>query len=81
MLNFHTAGESHGKALMTLVEGLPADIEIDADIINDFLKRRQQGYGRGLRMDIEKDKVEIIYGIRNGKTIGSPVGMMIQNKD
>jgi len=81
MLNFHTAGESHGKALMTIVEGLPADIEIDADIINDFLKRRQKGYGRRLRMDIEKDKVEIISGIRDGKTIGSPVGMMIQNKD
>ena len=81
MLNFHTAGESHGKALMTIVEGLPADIEIDTEIINNFLKRRQQGYGRGLRMDIEKDKVEIISGIRDGKTIGSPVGMMIQNKD
>mgnify|MGYP006286546953 CR=1 FL=1 len=81
MLNFHTAGESHGKALMAIVEDLPADIEVNVDIINKYLKRRQQGYGRGQRMDIEKDKVEIISGIRDGKTIGSPVGMMIQNKD
>ena len=81
MLNFHTAGESHGKALLSIVEGLPADIEIDLNIINNFLKRRQQGYGRGNRMQIEKDKVEIISGIRNSKTIGSPVGMMIKNKD
>ncbi|MCF8002493.1 MAG: chorismate synthase [Halanaerobiales bacterium] len=81
MLNFHTAGESHGKALMSIVEGLPADIEVDVNIINDYLERRQQGYGRGNRMKIEKDKVEIISGIRNGKTIGTPVGMMIKNKD
>ena len=81
MLNFHTAGESHGKALMSIVEGLPADIEVDVNIINDYLERRQQGYGRGNRMQIEKDKVEIISGIRDGKTIGSPVGMMIKNKD
>ena len=81
MLNFHTAGESHGKAFIAIVEGLPADIKVDVNIINDYLKRRQKGYGRGQRMDIEKDKVEIISGIRDGKTIGSPVGMMIQNKD
>src|SRR6056297_3480089 len=81
MLNFHTAGESHGKALLSIVEGLPADIEVDLNIINNYLKRRQQGYGRGNRMKIEKDKVEIISGIRDGKTIGSPVGMMIRNKD
>lgn len=81
MLNFHTAGESHGKALMSIIEGLPADIEVDVKIINNYLKRRQQGYGRGGRMQIEEDKVEIISGIRDGKTLGSPVGMMIKNKD
>jgi chorismate synthase len=81
MLNFHTAGESHGKALLSIVEGLPADIEINLNIINNYLKKRQQGYGRGNRMQIEKDKVEIISGIRDGKTIGSPVGMMIRNED
>ena len=81
MLNFHTAGESHGKALVSIVEGLPADIEINIELINDYLKRRQQGYGRGKRMDIESDQVEILSGIRNGKTLGSPIAMIIQNKD
>ena len=81
MLNFHTAGESHGKALVSIVEGLPADIEINIELINDYLKRRQQGYGRGKRMDIESDQVEILSGIRNGKTLGSPIAILIQNTD
>jgi chorismate synthase len=81
MLNFHTAGESHGKALVSIVEGLPADIEIDTELINEFLKRRQQGYGRGKRMEIESDKVEILSGVRDGLTLGSPIAMLIQNKD
>ena len=81
MLNYSTAGESHGRALMVIVEGLPAGIEVDRDLINEKMARRQGGYGRGGRMKIESDRVEIIAGIRAGKTIGSPVGLMIANKD
>jgi chorismate synthase len=78
---FTTAGESHGKALITIVEGLPAGMPLDVDSINHELWRRQQGYGRGGRMKIEKDEVEILSGIRHGKTLGSPVALMIENKD
>ncbi|MBA2336036.1 MAG: chorismate synthase [Blastocatellia bacterium] len=78
---FTTAGESHGKALVAIVEGLPAGLEIDISKINHELWRRQQGYGRGGRMKIESDKVEIISGIRHGKTLGSPVALMIENRD
>jgi chorismate synthase len=78
---FTTAGESHGKALLAIVEGLPADLEIDLAKINFELWRRQQGYGRGGRMKIESDKVEILSGIRHGKTLGSPVALMIENRD
>jgi len=81
MLDFRTAGESHGKGIMAIVEGLPAGIKIDKKIINEKLRRRQGGYGRGGRMEIEKDKIEIISGIRKTKTIGSPVGLLIYNKD
>jgi chorismate synthase len=78
---FTTAGESHGKALITLVEGLPAGLPIDIEAINHELWRRQQGYGRGGRMKIESDTVEFLSGVRHGKTLGSPVAMMIENRD
>ena len=78
---FVTAGESHGKALVAIVEGLPAGLEINVEKINHELWRRQQGYGRGGRMKIESDKVEILSGIRHGKTLGSPVALMIENRD
>ena len=78
---FLTAGESHGKCLTAIIEGIPAGFEIDINSINEDLKRRQQGYGRGGRMKIETDTVEITSGVRFGKTIGSPVTLVIQNKD
>lgn len=78
---FTTAGESHGKALVALVEGLPAGLEIDVEKINFELWRRQQGYGRGGRQKIEKDEVQILSGIRHGKTLGSPVALIIENRD
>lgn len=78
---FTTAGESHGKALMAIIEGVPAGLPIDPAAIDHELWRRQQGYGRGGRMKIEDDKIEIISGIRHGRTLGSPIGLMIENKD
>jgi chorismate synthase len=79
--NFITAGESHGKGLVAIVEGLPAGLTIEAAYINHQLWRRQQGYGRGGRMKIERDEVEIVSGVRHGKTIGSPVSFLIRNRD
>lgn len=76
-----TAGESHGQALVGIVEGLPAGVSIPSEYINHQLWRRQQGYGRGGRMRIESDRVEILSGVRFGKTIGSPVSFVIRNKD
>lgn len=81
MIRFLTAGESHGKALTTIVDGFPSNINIDSDYINYQLKRRQSGYGRGLRMKIENDKVEILSGVRFGKTLGTPISLLINNKD
>lgn len=81
MIRFLTAGESHGKALTIIVDGIPSNLKITAEYINDQLKRRQAGYGRGTRMKIESDHVEILSGIRYGKTLGSPVSMLINNKD
>lgn len=78
---FLTAGESHGKCLTAIIEGLPSGFEISPDFINEELKRRQSGYGRGGRMKIEADTVEITSGVRFGKTLGSPVTLVIQNKD
>lgn len=78
---FLTAGESHGKALTAIIEGVPAGFIIDEDFINNELKRRQSGYGRGERMKIETDKVEITSGVRFGKTLGSPITLVIKNKD
>lgn len=81
MIRFLTAGESHGKSLMTIVEGFPSNIPISSSFINKQLARRQTGYGRGGRMKIENDSAEILSGVRFGKTLGSPIGMLIQNKD
>jgi chorismate synthase len=78
---FTTAGESHGKALVAIVEGLPAGVPVDIEAINHELWRRQQGYGRGGRMKIEKDEVEILSGVRHGLTLGSPIALMIKNDD
>lgn len=80
-LSYRTAGESHGKALIAFVEGMPAGVTIDTDLINHELLRRQGGYGRGGRQKIETDKAEFLTGVRMGKTIGSPITMLIPNKD
>ncbi|MEO8500066.1 MAG: chorismate synthase [Vicinamibacteria bacterium] len=76
-----TAGESHGPAVLCLVEGLPAGLEIRKDRINAELARRQKGYGRGGRMKIEQDEVEILAGVRHGLTLGSPVTLVVRNQD
>ncbi len=81
LIRFLDAGESHGKALVAIIEGLPSNFYIDIDKINEELGRRQQGYGRGERMKIEKDKVEIWSGIRGNKTTGNPLTLVIYNKD
>ena len=81
MLRFLTAGESHGPALVVILEGMPAGVPLDAATIDDDLRRRQLGYGRGRRMAIEQDRVEILSGIRRGETLGSPIAFAIHNKD
>jgi chorismate synthase len=81
MLRFLTAGESHGKALVMILEGLPAGLAIDFEAVTTQLRRRQGGYGRGRRMAIESDRAEPIAGIRHGLTTGAPVALMIPNKD
>lgn len=81
ILRFLTSGESHGPGLNAIVEGVPAGINIDNDFINKELERRQAGYGRGGRMSIEKDKAEILSGVRFSKSIGSPISLFIKNKD
>src|SRR5262245_50979244 len=81
MLRFLTAGESHGPALTVIVEGLPAGVPVDRALVDADLRRRQGGYGRGGRMKIEKDAVEVLSGVRHGRTLGSPVSLLIRNKD
>lgn len=81
MLRFLTAGESHGQALTAIIEGLPAGIKIDLTKINLLLQRRQGGYGRGKRMEIEQDRVEFLAGLRGLVTLGSPLTMQIKNRD
>ncbi|MEK6281639.1 MAG: chorismate synthase [Acidobacteriota bacterium] len=81
MLRFTTAGESHGRALVAILEGLPAGLPVDVAQINHELERRQWGYGRGSRMKIEQDQVEILSGVRHGLTLGSPIALVIENKD
>lgn len=81
MFRFLTAGESHGKGLMTIIEGIPAGVEISEEYIDRELARRQGGYGRGGRMQIEKDRAEILSGVRHGFAIGSPISLLILNRD
>ncbi|NMW17999.1 MAG: chorismate synthase [Chlorobiaceae bacterium] len=81
MIRYFTAGESHGPALSAIVEGMPAGVPISSEEINAQLARRQQGHGRGGRMKIETDKAEVLSGIRFGKTIGSPIALVIKNRD
>ncbi|MBI3404388.1 MAG: chorismate synthase [Acidobacteria bacterium] len=81
MLRFFTAGESHGQALVVWLSGLPAGVPVDFDFVNGELHRRQLGYGRGGRQKIEKDRVEVIAGIRHGATIGAPIALRIENRD
>ena len=81
MIRMLTAGESHGKGLSVIIDGLPAGLPVNQEFINIELKRRQQGYGRGKRMQIESDTVEILSGVRNGKTIGAPISLWVKNRD
>jgi len=81
MLRFATAGESHGEALTALLSGMPAGVPVDQEFLSRELWRRQQGYGRGGRMRIERDAAHILSGVRHGKTIGSPISMLIANRD
>jgi chorismate synthase len=80
-MRYLTSGESHGPQLTTIIEGLPAGMPIEAEDINEDLARRQKGYGRGRRMQIEKDRVSIVGGVRHGYTLGSPLGLVVENKD
>jgi chorismate synthase len=81
MLRFTTAGESHGPGLVSVLEGMVAGLPLAADDVNAELARRQQGYGRGRRMQIERDEVEFLSGVRAGETMGSPIAMLIRNRD
>ena len=81
MLRFLTAGESHGKSLTTIVEGIPASLPLTEEYIEKQMARRQVGYGRGGRMQIEKDRAEILSGVRHGLTLGSPISMLVINRD
>jgi chorismate synthase len=81
MVRFLTAGESHGRALVVILEGIPAGLPIDLDSVTRDLKRRQGGYGRGRRMAIESDRADIVSGVRHGQTIGGPIAMLIENRD
>jgi len=81
MIRFTTAGESHGPALVSILEGMVAGLPLAADDVNVELARRQQGYGRGRRMQIEKDTIEFLSGVRAGETLGSPIAMLIHNRD
>jgi chorismate synthase len=81
MLRFYTAGESHGQALLTFLSGLPAGMPVDLELINHDLHRRQLGYGRGGRQKIEKDRADVFAGVRQGKTIGAPIAVRIENRD
>ena len=81
MLRFLTSGESHGRGLVSILEGFPAHVPVDTGLINGDLKRRMSGYGRGARMKIESDQIEVISGVRHGSTIGSPIAFVIWNRD
>src|SRR5574339_65429 len=81
MVRFLTAGESHGRALVVILEGIPAGLPLDIDAVARDLRRRQGGYGRGRRMAIESDRAEVVSGVRAGETIGGPIAMIIENRD
>ena len=81
MLRFTTAGESHGPALVSILEGMPAGLRLLVEDVNTELARRQQGYGRGRRMQIEKDAIQFLSGVRAGETLGSPIAMLVANRD
>ena len=81
MLRFLTAGESHGRALVAIIEGVPAGLDLDFDLLTADLRRRQTGYGRGRRMAIESDRAEPLSGVRHGQTTGGPIALLIPNKD
>ena len=81
MLRFLTAGESHGQALVVMLDGMPAGLQLDIDALNAQLRRRQGGYGRGRRMAIESDHVEILAGVRHGRTTGAPISLLVRNRD
>ena len=80
-MRFLTAGETHGPQLTVIIEGMPSNVPLTADMINEQLARRQKGYGRGRRMQIEKDEAEIVGGVRHGKTTGAPIALVVHNKD
>ncbi|MEE0830452.1 MAG: chorismate synthase, partial [Longicatena sp.] len=79
-MRYLSAGESHGPQLSAIIEGVPAGLPLTAEMINEELKIRQQGYGRGDRMKIETDQVQITSGVRHGMTLGSPITLVIKNK-
>src|SRR5208283_454214 len=81
MLRYFTAGESHGEALVAFLSGLPAGLKVEQALLDRELWRRQQGYGRGGRMEIERDTAHILSGVRHGMTIGSPISVQLENKD
>src|SRR5436853_6382254 len=81
MLRYFTAGESHGEALLAVLSGIPAGLKVDQAFVDRELWRRQQGYGRGGRMKIERDQAHILSGVRQGITIGSPISILLENKD
>lgn len=81
MIRFTTAGESHGKGLVAILEGVPAGLPLVAEDVNRDLRRRMAGYGRGARMKIEQDEAELLSGVRNGETLGSPIALLIWNRD
>ncbi|HEV7129451.1 MAG TPA: chorismate synthase, partial [Ktedonobacterales bacterium] len=81
MIRFLTAGESHGPALLAIIEGMPAGMPFDRAAIDEQLRRRQGGYGRGGRMKIERDQVEVLAGVRHGRTLGAPIALRIENRD
>ena len=80
-MNITTAGESHGKGLFCIIEGLPSGLTLDLAEINEYLALRQTGYGRGARQKIERDEAEILSGVRDLKTLGSPVTLAVWNRD
>src|SRR5437762_9133185 len=81
MLNLTTAGESHGPALVGIVTGLPAGLSLDREAIDADLRRRQQGYGRSPRQQLEQDEVEVLAGLRHGRTLGTPLALVVRNRD